>query len=185
MLFASALCLSFVASALAQITITYPSTAGNWTNDGPQNCTWVGAIPNVLNFTVVLVSKDNSVNQVLAAQVDASTDSTVLEPPSAGWPSDPGQYFLEFAQSPQNVTAVLAKSTAFFLAAPPSANSSTVSIPPPTAPIIVTNPLATPTTSSGGASPSNGFGVNNNAAPALNINTGLIAIGAALGFAFA
>ncbi|KAF8076591.1 GPI-anchored small secreted protein [Lyophyllum atratum] len=155
MRFSAALCLSFVAAALAY-QITEPSTAKGWSDTGAQTIAWTRNSNDPSNFTVVL--DNGSGNQVLAAQVDGNLNTITVNPPSGGWPTA-GSFRVIFAQDPENLSTVLAQSSDFDIKAPTTSGTThtstvptigtTANVPSKTAVIPATTTAIAPSSTTG------------------------------------
>lgn len=65
-------------------------------------------------------------NQVLSAQVDGTLLTTMLNPPSAGWPV--GENFrINLVKSPEELDTILAQSSEFDILPPKEGSTSTTS----------------------------------------------------------
>jgi hypothetical protein len=106
------LSLPFVASAY-QVLVPNSDPSGEWNTSGSQPLAWSRVDTDPLNFTVILVNQASNpqVDQVLAALVDGTLLSTIVNPPSEGWPSGNG-FQVNLVSSTSNST-ILAQSTKF------------------------------------------------------------------------
>ncbi|TFK43700.1 hypothetical protein BDQ12DRAFT_191756 [Crucibulum laeve] len=130
MRFAAATLLSFVASALAY-QVTSPSETKGWTNQGPQTLTWSRVDTDKTNFTVILTNENRAIlptnNQVLAALVDGTSQTTLsVNPPSGGWPLGSG-FRVNLVQDEQNTNTIYAQSGQFNITTPTVSSSSGLS----------------------------------------------------------
>ncbi|KAF9464361.1 hypothetical protein BDZ94DRAFT_1256266 [Collybia nuda] len=182
--------LSFAVSALAY-QVTAPSASKGWTDTGAQTLTWQRVDTDRLNFTVVLTNEDRSVmpinDQVLAAQVDGTLLTTVLNPPSAGWPV--GQHFrVNLVKSPEELDTILAQSNEFDILPPKEETTSKTgtTLRPSTTP---TTPATQTTVPSGNGNTggdsadgsTNPPGINSASVPTI-AHSGILSVFALLGF---
>ncbi|KAH9844094.1 uncharacterized protein C8Q71DRAFT_29568 [Rhodofomes roseus] len=198
-MFAVASLLAFAASAAA-LSVTQPSNSTGWTTSGPNAVTWSSVSTDRSNFTVVLNNQNSypAYTEVLDALVVTSDGSVTVNPPSGGWVAGSG-YRVNFVQDSNDLNAILAQSEDFTItqsssstftsgastASSSASSSGSVSVTAPGS--SATDSSASGTDSSAGTSASSASGSSSstNAAPGLNVQTGVFGLLALLGVALA
>ncbi|KAG6812992.1 hypothetical protein H0H92_014923 [Tricholoma furcatifolium] len=72
-------------------------------------------------------ANDNTIQQVLAAQVDGSLESTTVNPPSGGWPEGQG-FRVNLVKDVNDLNTILAQSSQFSIGLTTSSSSASTSV---------------------------------------------------------
>ncbi|KAH9938356.1 uncharacterized protein B0H18DRAFT_1112525 [Fomitopsis serialis] len=202
-MFAFASLLALAASAAA-LQVTQPSNSSGWTTSGPNTVTWSSVSTDNSNFSIVLNNQNTypQYNEVLEALIQTSEGSVAVNPPSGGWVAGTG-YRVNFVKNSQDLSSLLAQSDDFTIEQSSSSTFSAVPLlrparPRPLVPCQSPQPAPPPlrrlaresasnTDSSAGSSASSASGSSSstNAAPGLNVQTGVYGLLALLGIALA
>jgi len=201
-MFALASLLALAASAAA-LHVTQPSNSSGWTTSGPNTVTWSSVSTDNSNFSIVLNNQNTypQYNEVLDALIQTSEGSVSVNPPSGGWVAGTG-YRVNFVKNSDDLSAILAQSDDFTIEQSSSStfssgSSTASSSASSTGSVSVTatgssasaasGSSASNTDSSAGTSASSASGSSSstNAAPGLNVQTGVYGLLALLGIALA
>jgi len=142
------LVLSFIASAWAY-SVTFPTQTQGWTNSGAQTLSWTRVDTDPLNFTALLTNQDTSIlatSEILAALVNGTSGTTLLNAPSAGWPVGSG-FQVNLVKDTNNFNTIYAQSNQFNITAVPGSSSTSTGVTTQGGNTITVTPAAAATVS--------------------------------------